>query len=140
MKFYILLALVASTQAMDTVPIASLIELNINGDPEPVSGSGLMKNKRICKSWSDKSGETNCVEPDGLNYPQDVTQLYIEIKKDDDESEKKEEKLKPLDDVTNKHADDAEFRICNGLNAPCHEIDNWVKNHSNDASTNTKAE
>ena len=54
MKYTILLAIVASVQTMDTVPIASLIELNkLKNEDPPVSGSGLQRNKKICRNFTD---------------------------------------------------------------------------------------
>ena len=67
-------------------------------------------------------------------------------KKDDKKSKAKEVPNKEMQngDVAPLSNDNpsypTEFAICNGLNHPCHEVNDWMNNHSNDRSTNTKAE
>ena len=128
MKYTTLLALIASTQAMDSVPIASLIELN----EEPViSGSGLPEARKICTSWTDEKGVSgNCIEPEDLK----VGSSFIQLQDDDDKKEVQEAKLEPLDSITRIPAKSLENKICNGLNnhTPCHEVDEWSKIHSYD--------
>ena len=62
MKLSIFVSLVASTLAMDTVPITSLIKLN--SDP-PVSCtrpfSGLPQNNKIGSSWTDNKQDKDCL-------------------------------------------------------------------------------
>ena len=144
MKYTFVLAMLAGSNATPFLgyhhtPISSLAQLS----DEPVSGSGLKENKPICTSWV----AFNCVEPDQLVQIQssgmpDLPTIDAPEKGDEKKKVKKEEdyeyKAPPL---KNKpiSADSVEHKICNGLNSPCHEIDAWMNNHSNDRSTNTKA-
>ena len=127
--------LVSSTSAIESsqsTNISNLIELNQRDDAE--TGETKKKAAEEEKPKTEKVAETG--EEKAVEKKDGAEKAKVDDKKTDKKEAKKTGEAfhpEPL-----RHADDVEFKICDGTNHPCHEVDAWLKNHGNDRSTNTK--